>query len=72
MFKLNKLKLQKYFFFFFKEDNLNPLKIEFEGKIIAFSTGKSHALILDDKNNVYGWGNNNHGQVGIGFNQDKF
>ena len=70
MFKFNILKYLKYFLW--KEDSLNPLKVEFEGKILAFSTGKSHALILDDKNNVYGWGNNNHGQVGIGSDKFKF
>lgn len=55
-----------------KEESVNPLKIEFGEKILSFSTGKSHALILDDKNNVYGWGDNSYGQVGIASDQIKF
>jgi alpha-tubulin suppressor-like RCC1 family protein len=34
--------------------------------IVAISAGDSHCLALDNKGNVWSWGDNNYGQLGVG------
>lgn len=41
------------------------------GKIIDVACGKNHTLILNDKKEVYSFGDNSHGQLGFTFNLDN-
>jgi parallel beta-helix repeat protein len=44
---------------------LGPNAVGFLQDIIAISAGANHSLALDDSNNVWTWGHNNEGQLGI-------
>ena len=41
-------------------------------KVKAISAGKFHSLIIDENNDVYSFGNNKHGQLGLGDNISRF
>jgi alpha-tubulin suppressor-like RCC1 family protein len=47
---------------------LEPGKIELPRPIVAIAAGDAHALAVDDSGHVWGWGQNDVGQVGIGSN----
>lgn len=50
-----------------------PKKItDLSQKIIQISAGEAHSLALNDKGEVYGWGFNSNGQLGIGWCEDSF
>eukprot|EP00002_Diphylleia_rotans_P038556 TRINITY_DN8793_c0_g2_i4.p1 TRINITY_DN8793_c0_g2~~TRINITY_DN8793_c0_g2_i4.p1 ORF type:complete len:1462 (+),score=228.86 TRINITY_DN8793_c0_g2_i4:40-4425(+) len=51
-----------------------PRKIDisfFNGKIVSIASGHYHSLAVTDKNSVYGWGSNSHGQIGVGASSRK-
>jgi alpha-tubulin suppressor-like RCC1 family protein len=52
-----------------RENNTNqmtPIKIIINEKIVSISCGKWHLLVLTDFGNVYGWGRNGCRELGIG------
>ncbi|XP_049987756.1 probable E3 ubiquitin-protein ligase HERC6 isoform X2 [Alexandromys fortis] len=53
-----------------KEINLMPMKIKFPDgiKIIQVSCGHYHSLALSEDGQVFSWGSNSHGQLGLGKN----
>ncbi|XP_038176815.1 probable E3 ubiquitin-protein ligase HERC6 isoform X2 [Arvicola amphibius] len=53
-----------------KEINLMPMKIKFPGdiKIVQVSCGHYHSLALSEDGQVFSWGSNSHGQLGLGKN----
>ena len=57
-----------------KEDRLSPEEIEFfsDKSIIQISLGKFHSLALDNEGQVYSWGWNEGGQLGLEDKKDKF
>lgn len=47
-----------------KSDNLTGDRIpEIEGKAVDIVGGTSHFTVLDDKGNIYSWGNNSYGEA---------
>ena len=42
-----------------------PVKILEDKSIVAVSAGNDHSLALDEKGQVWAWGRNHHGQVGV-------
>ncbi|CAH7145622.1 probable E3 ubiquitin-protein ligase HERC6 [Phodopus roborovskii] len=52
----------------FKEISLTPMKVEVPGgvKIIQVSCGHDHSLALSEDSQVFSWGNNSEGQLGLG------
>ncbi|XP_051008249.1 probable E3 ubiquitin-protein ligase HERC6 [Acomys russatus] len=52
----------------FKEINIMPMKIKALGsiKIIQVSCGHYHSLALSEDGQVFSWGNNSQGQLGLG------
>ena len=42
-----------------------PAMLESIENVVAVSAGNSHSLALDAKGQVWGWGRNHHGQVGV-------
>ena len=48
------------------EDRTTPQRIKFDGKkIIAIAAGYCHTIVLTETGEVYSWGSNDHGQVGL-------
>lgn len=46
--------------------NPTPKRIQMEDKVIKISCGKHHTLALTEHGEIYTWGSNHHGQLGIG------
>jgi alpha-tubulin suppressor-like RCC1 family protein len=42
------------------------------GKIIAISAGGEHSLIMNSQGQVFGFGNNTDGRLGLGDTDDKY
>jgi len=40
-------------------------------KVISIAAGDNHSLAMDDAFNVYSWGRNNYGQLGLGNTTDR-
>ena len=51
---------------FSKKYSLPRLLTNFQNKIVKISFGYDNCLALNDKGEVYSWGNNNYGKLGIG------
>ena len=49
----------------------NPININLEEKIVNISSGYKHVFAISEKN-VFAWGNNKHGQLGVGTTTDCF
>lgn len=47
-------------------ESLVPIKIKEGTNFKKVSSGDSHSLAIDENGNLWAWGNNNHGQLGIG------
>lgn len=45
---------------------LKPTKIKKPSTLIEFSIGGFFGVAIDNKKNVYSWGNNNYGELGLG------
>lgn len=43
-----------------------PQKLKFKTPISLMSCGYNHSMILDKKGNVWAWGNNVNGEIGVG------
>ena len=48
-----------------------PIKISSIDNVVDISAGKNYSLALKSDGTVWAWGRNNHGQLGIGNNDDK-
>ena len=49
---------------------LPQLKVDIPGKVIGVAAGIFHTLALLESGEVYGWGNNEYGQIGNGTHQE--
>ena len=49
-----------------KAEYLKPEIIEYFENVIQLSCGTIHTLALSSDGKIYGWGDNNHGQIGCG------
>lgn len=49
-----------------RDRDIEEIEGVFKGPIVKLATGRSHVLALDAKGKVYSWGNNDHGQLGLG------
>ena len=54
----------------YRIDSTTPIKIE-NLKAREISTGQFHSIIIDDQNNVYTFGSNESGQLGLGDDQNR-
>jgi alpha-tubulin suppressor-like RCC1 family protein len=43
-----------------------PTKVSLPEHVIEFTAGHYHSLVLTKEGNVYGWGENIHGEIGLG------
>ncbi len=46
--------------------SIEPTKLSIPGRIVKISAGDFFNAVLDSEGNVYVWGSNNHGQLGLG------
>jgi alpha-tubulin suppressor-like RCC1 family protein/chitodextrinase len=52
------------------EPNPDPLKVDGISNVVAISAGAAHSLALDSNGQLWGWGSNYSGQLGIGSQQE--
>ena len=49
-----------------------PISIIKDKTIIDIAAGVAHSIALSEDGEVYGWGNSNYGQLGLGFSGESF
>lgn len=49
-----------------------PVSIVKDVSIVDVAAGVAHSLALTENGRVYGWGNGNYGQLGLGFSGESF
>jgi alpha-tubulin suppressor-like RCC1 family protein len=46
--------------------SIKPTKLSIPGRVVKISAGDFFNAVLDSEGNAYVWGNNSHGQLGLG------
>jgi alpha-tubulin suppressor-like RCC1 family protein len=54
-----------------REARLTPTKVEGLPKVKAIAAGMEHSLALTESGEVYAWGWNDDGQLGLGDTEDR-